>query len=363
MAFGLFKKKKEEESTKKSRYKNLKVKEIVPVAKDAVNVIFEKPEEFDYQPGQFITVIENINGQKLRRAYSLCTAPDLDDNPGITVKRVQNGSMSNHINDNFSVGKEVEIMEPMGLFTTEYDANNSRNVVLFGGGSGITPLYSILRTVLQKEPNSTVTLVYGNRSADYVIFKDELAQLNQENSNFNIIHILEEDPNNTSDYIGRPDSKMIVEICRKLDLKESSEIFVCGPQPMMDNVKEGLAAYKFPSEKIRLESFEAGVTSPQEIISDPNEVQQAEATIMLDDEKFAITIEKEKPILEQGLKQGLDMPYSCQSGLCTACRGKCIEGEVSVDKAEGLSESEIDEGYVLTCVGRALSDRVVIEIG
>jgi ring-1,2-phenylacetyl-CoA epoxidase subunit PaaE len=365
MAFGLFKKKKKNESTADNRFQKLKIREVRPVAKDAVNVIFEKPgEEWTYKPGQFITLVDQVNGEKLRRAYSLCTTPYLDEYPAVTVKRVEGGRMSNHVNDNFVAGSEVEVMEPMGMFTTEYDPSKARKAVFFGGGSGITPLYAIIRSILHQEPDSEVLLVYGNRSEEYIIFKDELKELANKYSNFSVKHILEDDANGVADYKGRPSTQSIDDMCKELGVDSSYEVYICGPQPMMDVVQGGLKSAGIPEENVRLESFEAGKTSPREIFeADDTGDGSASATIILDDEEFEITVEKGRPVLEQGLEQGLDMPYSCQSGLCTACRGKCIEGEITTDKAEGLSQDELEEGYVLLCVGLAKSDKVKVEIG
>ena len=180
MAFGFFKKKKKE-STTDSRYQNFTIREVVNIAEEAVNLVFEKPEgDFSYKPGQFLTLIKEIEGKKVRRAYSLCTTPFIDEYPAVTVKRVPGGIMSNYLNDHAKAGDVIEIMEPMGMFTTGYDASASRHVVFLGGGSGITPLYSILRSVLLKEPSSKVSLVYGNRSKDYIVFREALEQLKSE---------------------------------------------------------------------------------------------------------------------------------------------------------------------------------------
>ena len=366
MAFGLFKKKKKEKAND-SRYISLTIKEVRPVAKDAVNLIFKKPENgFSYEPGQFITLIQNVEGKKIRRAYSLCTSPFETDEPAVTVKRVKDGAMSNYINDTFQAGMEVEVMEPMGMFTTTYDETNARKAIFFGGGSGITPLFSLIKSILLKEKESHVTLVYGNRTEDFIIFKDELNELADTYDNFQLHHILEEDKQGIASYHGRPDAEMIKQILSDLGADNETEIYICGPQPMMDVVQEGIQKTGLSDDRVRVESFEAGKTSPSEIIAEEEHEEgsgNAEVTIVLDGETHSISIEKSRPILEQGLEQGLDMPYSCQSGLCTACRGKCLEGEVSVDKVEGLTQEELDEGYVLTCVGQALSDKVEIEIG
>jgi len=357
MAFSLFKKKK---GKKDSRYQTLTIKSVVRVAKDAVNLVFEKPEYFDYQPGQFITIIKEVNGKKIRRAYSLCTTPFEDENPAVTVKRVEGGAMSNHINDELKAGDQVEIMEPMGIFTTEYNESNERHAVFFGGGSGITPLMSILRSMLLKEPKSKVTLVYGNRSEEYIIFKELINELGDKYPDrFQAIHILE--GGGDTGYSGRPTEDMIIKICELVGCNDETEFYICGPEPMMNIVSTGLKSGGYNNDMIRMESFEAGKTSPTDIIDTEN--AESEVTIILEGEEYEITVKKNASILDTALNNNLDMPYSCQSGLCTACRGKCLEGNVSIDEAEGLSQEELDEGYVLTCIGKPISDRIKIEIG
>ncbi|MEM6642490.1 MAG: ferredoxin--NADP reductase [Bacteroidota bacterium] len=356
MAFSLFKKKKEK---KDDRYQTLTVREVVSIAKDAVNLVFEKPEQFEYKPGQFITIIKEIEGKKIRRAYSLCTTPYIDEWPAITVKRVENGIMSNHLNDAIVAGDEINIMNPMGMFTTPYQRDPKRKTVFFGGGSGITPLMAILRTILQEEPHSEVALVYGNRSEEFIIFKELIEELRDDNpERFEVVHILEE---GEAQYNGKPTEQMIMEICQALGVDENTECFICGPQPMMDLVSETLPKIGVSNEKVMMESFEAGKTSPDNITDQEN--ADSEALITLDGEEFELTMKRSISVLEAALDQGIDMPYSCQSGLCTACRGKCTEGKISTDEAEGLSEEELEEGYVLTCVGRPLSDRIKIEMG
>jgi ring-1,2-phenylacetyl-CoA epoxidase subunit PaaE len=368
MAFGFFKKKKKDNSND-SRYFDMKIKEVVNVAQDAVNVVFENPgDAFQYQPGQFITIIDTVNGEKLRRAYSLCTTPFLDQDPAVTVKRVPDGRMSNHINDNFKSGDVVQIMEPMGKFTTTYHNDNVRKAIFFGGGSGITPLISIIRSVLLKETFSKAVLVYGNRSEEFIIFKDELNALAQEyGSRFQVIHVLEEDPNGLTHHHGRPTTDMITDILQEIGFGDRAEYYICGPQPMMDVVKDGLIRADVDTNKIMMESFAAGVTSPEDLIDQPAETPKegvaSEVTILMDGEEFVVNVPAGKPILDAGLDENIDMPYSCQSGLCTACRGKCLEGEISLDGAEGLTEDEISNGYKLLCVGKALSAKVKVEIG
>lgn len=357
MAFGLFKKKKRKED---DRYLNLTIKEVVHIAKDAVNLVFEKPDKFEYQPGQFITIISEVNGKKIRRAYSLCSTPFEDENPAVTVKRVPDGAMSNYLNQEVKTGDVLQAMEPMGMFTTEYAASRSREAVFFGGGSGITPLISLVRSILHKEPESKVTLIYANRSDEYIIFKDLINQLvGSQSGRFKAVHVLE---SGEADYSGRLNSEMISEICSSSGCTDQTEFYICGPQPMMDVTFAGLEQAGYPKSQIRMESFEAGKTSPKEIIGEESN-EDREVTILLDGEEHTIPVKNGAAILDSALKADLDMPYSCQSGLCTACRGKCLEGEVSTDEAEGLSPEELDEGYVLTCVGKPLTPKVKVEIG
>ncbi len=363
MVFGLFKKKKE--SPKDSRYLTLTVREVVNIAKDSVNLIFEKPEgAFDYAPGQFITLIMTIDGKKIRRAYSLCTTPFEDEYPGVTVKRVPGGVMSNYINDRTRPGDQIEVMEPMGMFTAEYDEANEREAVFLGGGSGITPLISLIRSMLIREPKSKLLLVYGNRSKEYIAFYDQLNELiKSSQGRLRVTHILEEDKNGIADYTGRPTTGIIREIIEKCGFNEP-ECYICGPQPMMDTVLEGLKEVGVADHNIRMESFEAGKTAPNTVsVNGKSTTEMSEVTILMDGEEYVIEVNSDQNILEVGLDNDLDMPYSCQSGLCTACRGKCLEGEISLEDAEGISQEEIDEGYRLLCIGKPRSKKVVVEIG
>lgn len=362
MAFGLFKKKKEK--TEDGRYHQLVIQEVVPVAKDAVNLVFEAPDKgFDYRSGQFITLVDSVDGEKVRRAYSLCSVPGVDKNPIVTVKRVDGGRMSNHVNDNYAAGQTVEVMEPMGMFTIDFDASVSRKAVFIGGGSGITPLISLIRSMLKEEPKSEMTLIYGNRREEFIIFKDVLTDLEKNSEGrLKVIHILEEDEHGLAEIVGRPSVGMIQDLVTSKNLVDG-EFYICGPQPMMDVCVDGLKAAEVNESQIRMESFEAGVTSPKSEESASSSSENSRVTIVLDGVEEEVLVPMGAPILETALDAGLDMPYSCQSGLCTACRGQCLEGDVTTDDAEGLSQQEIEEGYRLLCIGKPASDKIKIEIG
>ncbi len=367
MAFGLFKRKKKVKNTK-DKYLNLTVKEVIKETDKAVSIVFDtNSTEMPYEAGQFLTLIETINGQKIRRAYSLCTSPFTDEFPAVTVKRVAGGAMSNHVNDTLLAGAQIEVMEPMGQFTTDYKSGRKRHLILFGGGSGITPLMAITKSVLFEEPQSIISLVYANESEQDIIFKDALAELQKRyEGRLNVVHVLNNPPehwNGKTGWMSTDKVKTIIDELPKLDAT-NTEFFTCGPGPMMDIVVEGLEAIGVPKDHIKLESFEAGKTSPKEIMGD--DVASGETRpvkIIIDDEEFSLSVPADKTILEQGLEQSVDMPYSCQSGLCTACRGKLISGKVKMIEYDGLSQSELDDDYVLCCQAHPETDDVVIEIG
>lgn len=371
MAFGLFKKKKEavSEAPKKSGYINLKIKEVVNEIDDAISIHFEQPATGDiqYQSGQFFTVIADINGKEQRRAYSLCSSPFVDANPAVTVKRVKGGLMSNYLNDNARAGQELRLMEPIGNFTTSFDSGNARHIVLFGGGSGITPLISIAKSALDQEPNTKVSLIYANQNIDSVIFRSVLDQMVAESNNrFTLLHVLENAPEGMECPTGWLTEQIIRESLDQLpqETAESTEYFMCGPGPMMDIVESSLAGLGIDKAQVHKESFTTALDSKEESSSEESdEIIAREVTIIYDDEEFKYIVEPGETILEKGLDEDIDLPFSCQSGLCTACRGKCVSGKVKMDEDEGLSEAEMDEGYVLPCVSHPLTDDVVIEIG
>ena len=351
MVFGLFKKDKKNKKVDE-RYVDLTIKEIVKITDDAVNLVFDTlDQDFSYQSGQFITLIDEVKGVKIRRAYSLCSAPNIDVHPAVTVKRVANGVMSNHINDTYQVGQGLRVMEAMGTFTTRFDGEKSRQLVLIGGGSGITPLYSIVKSALHLEPKTEVLLVYANKSSEDIIFKADLNKLSEQFQNFHWINILEqEDEITPADYLGRPTEAMLHTILEQSNVSAQTHYFICGPDPMMKIIQSGLDQFGVLPKQIQIERFVGKHLG--ENLKGSNEVN---VSILLDGTTHELIIDGDQPILDQALMAGIDMPYSCKSGFCTACRGKVLSGKVDIKDADGLSEEEIAEGFALLCVGRALT--------
>jgi ring-1,2-phenylacetyl-CoA epoxidase subunit PaaE len=334
--------------------------------KDAISVVFEHPKNrINYKAGQFLTLIVPVQGKEVRRAYSLCSSPFADTDLAVTVKRVDQGLMSNWLADNLKVGDVLKVMEPMGQFTTEFDQKRKRHLVMFAGGSGITPMMSIIKSILLQEPQSIVSLIYCNRDIDSIIFKSTLEGLETKyEGRLHVIHILDNAPMNWQGYSGLLNHDMLTRLFERIpDWGNETTYLMCGPEGMMKNVESLLALRTIPSSKIFKESFVQGTIDKDSKKEGESGLVAREVTIRYDGQEYKVKVEPQNTILQTALDQGIDLPYSCQSGLCTACRGKALSGKVKLDEEEGLSQSERAEGYVLTCVGHPLTDDVVIEIG
>lgn len=382
MPFGLFKRKKKDEvsaeesakspvSSSAVTYRQIKVKEVVRETPDAISIVFDNPAEgkIPYQAGQFFTLIPVVNGKKVRRAYSVCTSPYTDDYPAVTVKKVEGGIVSTFLNEHLKAGDELEIMDPMGNFKVE-PSGQARHLILLGGGSGITPLMSITKTILSQEEDSRVSLLYANRNSSSIIFRQQLDELKQQYGNrFTLVHMLDEGAGEISALAGPPSEEALLNWLKELPRTEELPVsyWVCGPEGMMANSLKVLEALNIPAEQVHKESFLPGAPESQasQTVANAESAgdQSYEVKVIVDGDEHTFVVEPGKTILETALELDIDLPYSCQSGLCTACRGKCISGKVRLEESEGLSEEELAENYVLTCVGHPQSENVVIEIG
>jgi ring-1,2-phenylacetyl-CoA epoxidase subunit PaaE len=341
------------------QFHNLSINKVVKETKDATSIYLTIPEElksaYDYIPGQYLTFEAEINGEKVRRAYSLCTSPFTDSVPAITVKKVDGGRMSNYLNDSINENDSLMVMVPNGKFTLNIDSNAQNHYVLFGGGSGITPLMSITKSVLEKEAGSRVTLIYCNRDEDSVIFKDQLTRLEQEYSGrLNIHHSYDTAPAGWDGLSGYLTSNKIAEI---LSTKiggafyRMCHYYICGPAPLMDVVTSGLKASGVADSNVNTEYFTAPTSSEpkEEVEADEDFDGTATVKVAVYGEEHTIECDEHKNILDAAIDADLDPPYSCTVGVCTTCRAKVVKGKVAMKEREGLSDAEIEEGYVLTC--------------
>lgn len=344
----------------------LQVKEVVNETPDCVTIYFWHPlsEQIKYKAGQFISVIVPIDGKKVRRSYSMSTSPHTDTSIGITVKRVLGGLVSNYLNDRVKVGDFLEVVEPLGNFYVETDAENSRHLVLFTAGSGITPMLSIMKSILKMEAKSRVTLVYGNRTEESIIFKDKIEELEYTYRNRLIVHHIISRPSDLwVGQIGRISQGISIRFMKDSYTDFTKDNFyLCGPEGMMEDVIKGLNIYDVSKSQIHRENFHAPMLDEIHVEENDNSLKAQIVKIIYDGDEYEFEVKPHQSILEAALDLDIDLPYSCQAGMCTACMGKCVEGKVKMDEEEGLTEKEIQQGYILTCVSHPLTAGVVVEM-
>ncbi|TAE37660.1 MAG: ferredoxin--NADP reductase [Runella slithyformis] len=351
------------------KYFHLKVKEVVRETPDAVTIHFWQPlsEQIKYQPGQFLTLLSNIDGQKVRRSYSMSSSPHTDAAPAVTVKRVTGGLVSNWLNDNVKEGDFLEVMEPMGQFTAQADARNSRTVVLIGAGSGITPLMAIAKSILKIESESRVVLLYGNRDEESIIFKQQLQALAAQFGNRMLVkHTLSQPINGWAGHTGRLNKTQILRLLEEVEAFSpvTSDYYLCGPDGLMEEAQRALAILEVKPSRIHKESFVSTPTQGEVTANDEDEdnLKTQEVTVLYEGTEYKFEVAPHQTILEAALDLDIDLPYSCQAGMCTACMAKCTSGRIKLDEEDGLTDTELKAGFILTCVAHPLSKDVVIEV-
>lgn len=352
-----------------ARFHTLKVKDIRRETADAVSVAFDIPlqiqHEFQYKQGQYITLKLNVNGEELRRSYSICTSPYSEKELRVAVKEVSGGRASTLINRNWKVGDSVEVMTPMGNFTSVLSGNNKKHYVLFAGGSGVTPMMSILKSVLYIEKQSNITLIYANRDEDSVIFKSEIEKLAAENADkLKVVNVYDNPKTQVNDLQkGLLTPEKVVAIIENYGGVNADEYFICGPGPMMENIKQALDGLKISKEKIHIEYFSAvadavakaeGAATGASVNSEITVIQYGfETQMKLNTEGLSI--------LDAAIEAGVDAPFSCKGAVCCTCRAKVIEGKVKMDANFALTDAEVEEGFILTCQAHPLTEKVVID--
>jgi ring-1,2-phenylacetyl-CoA epoxidase subunit PaaE len=339
-------------------FHTLKIAEVVPETYDAKSIRFEVPQDlaatFAFKPGQHLTLKADIQGEDIRRNYSLCVAPE-EGQLKVTVKRIAGGVFSNWANDNLRPGDQMEVMPPHGSFTWDFDPAASNHYVGFAGGSGITPVISLLKTSLTTEPQSRFTLFYGNRDSSSVIFLEELSKLkNRFMNRLQVHHFLAEEAEDIELFNGMLDRvKCDLILGSLVEPEDIAAFFICGPGPMMDAAEEALEAVGVPHERIFVERFTAG--RPSEALAAQMQALQSQAQgltmlVTLDGRKRRVPFSAEAGnILDSARAAGMPAPYACKAGVCATCRARVVSGEVEMAARYGLSDQEIASGYVLTC--------------
>ena len=349
-----------------ARFHDLTVLDVTKTIRDAVVVTLraDTPEAFDFTQGQYLTFRRDFEGEELRRSYSICAGKD-EGVLKVGIKRVDGGTFSTWANEDLQPGDTLQAMPPMGNFFTEIEPDQDKHYLGFAGGSGITPVLSILKTTLAQEPKSQFTLVYANRGVNTIMFRDELEDLkNEYMGRLNVIHVLESDAQDIELFQGRIDA----EKCNALfdhwiDIKGVTTAFICGPEPMMLAIAGSLKDHGLSDEQIKFELFASGQPgrAKQRAASraEAAGATQTDAKVTLDGESRSFKMPKDVSLLEAAIANKVDAPFACKAGVCSTCKAKVLEGEVEMLTNHALEDYEVDQGYVLTCQCYPLSDTVV----
>lgn len=338
----------------------LAIQSIRKETEDTITIRFKQPSlrKIKYLAGQYITLILRINGRKYARAYSFSSAPSVDVTLDVTVKRVPRGVVSNYINDELKVGDVVEVLEPMGDFTYGI-INTTQTIFLWGVGSGITPLFSLTKEILNTQPNTKIHLVYGNKCKKSIIFLDELFRLNQKfQSNFKLTRFFSQDEflDENEGFRGRISSEFVTNLIGKQKNSKESIHFICGPKGLKDTIQSCLIDSEVPTSSIFVEEFEL-VIDPKDL----EDVKDSKVTVFFQGEQSEIFVPKGKSILDVALDNDIELPYSCQTGNCSSCKGKLKEGQL---KMLGLTKERGDlaQDEFLLCCSYPLVSEVNIEV-
>ncbi len=347
----------------------LRVAEIVPETAEANSIRFEIPEElrerFAFRAGQHLTLRATLAGEEVRRNYSLCTAPAEGDWM-VTVKRIGGGLFSNWVGDQLKPGDMVDVMPPHGSFTTEFSSGDRRRLVGIAGGSGITPVMSLIRTLLREEPHSRFTLLYGNRDSSSVIFLEALAALKDKYlARLEVYHFLDAEDQDIELFNGMLTRERLDEALPALvpDAAEVDGWFICGPGPMMDAAEGALLDGAIPKERIHIERFTADRPAgavAREMAELQTRAEGVTVAVTLDGRTRRVPFTAGN-ILDSARASGLPAPFACKAGVCATCRAKVTSGKVEMAVHYGLTDEEVADGYVLTCQSVPLGDGVAVD--
>ena len=350
-------------------FHSLKVKDISKCTDDCAIITLDVPESlfdiFAYKQGQYLTLETKINGEDVRRSYSLCSSP-LDKEWKIGVKKIENGKFSSFANDTLLVGDTLDVMPPNGQFFVELNPDVQNNYIAFAAGSGITPILSIIATHLRAEPKSTFKLFYVNKTVGSIILKEELESLkNQFMDRFEVFYFLTKQKRNIAFLNGRMDEAKLDIIFNSIcDVEKVDHFFSCGPEPMILMIRDYLLGKQVDKSKIHFELFNTSGAQSQNRDELKKEFKGkiADVTILEGGKTFNFKMEQgSNNILDEALNNSADLPFACKGGVCATCKAKVLEGEVNMEVHYGLEDDELENGYVLTCQCIPVSEKVVVD--
>ncbi|MGY0391289.1 2Fe-2S iron-sulfur cluster-binding protein [Bizionia sp. KMM 8389] len=335
-----------------SHFHTLSVKELHKETDKSVTISFEVPTDlksvFKFQAGQYITLKTSLNGEELRRDYSLCSSPKSGELK-VAVKEVTNGKFSAYANNDLKVGDTLEVAPPKGRFVFEPNDKKTKNIGLFAAGSGITPVLSIVKCALEEEVNSKVILVYGNKTPQDTMFLNELLDLQHNHKDRFTIQFVFSQADETDAIFGRIEKSTVNYVMKNKHKDiEVDAFYLCGPEAMIHTVKDVLTEHNIQEDRIHFELFKAAKPTENtaaEIVANG----QTKITVVVDDEETTFEMNQKQTVLEAALDEDLDAPYSCQGGICSSCLARITEGEATMRQNNILTDSEVAEGLILTC--------------
>jgi len=353
-----------------ARFHPLTVTDIQKTIRDAVVVTLAPAsgaaETFDFTQGQYLTFRRNFDGDELRRSYSICAGKG-EGALKVGIKRVDGGAFSTWANEDLKIGDQLEAMPPMGNFHAPLAPEQARHYLGFAGGSGITPVLSILKTILSQEPQSSFTLVYANKAVSTIMFREELEDLkNQYLGRLNVIHILEADGQDIDLFTGLVTEQKCADLFQRwIDITSVDLAFICGPEPMMLGIAKALRTHGLDDDQIKFELFASGQPgrARKRVVSKSAASAKSEtrATVTLDGTGYTFDMAKDVSILEAAIENTMDAPFACKAGVCSTCRCKVLEGDVEMVQNHALEDYEVEQGYVLSCQSYPLTDTVVVD--
>jgi ring-1,2-phenylacetyl-CoA epoxidase subunit PaaE len=357
-------------TTAAPRFHRLRVADLKRETRDAVSIAFDVPKElrllYNFAAGQYLTLRTNLGDEEVRRSYSICSGPD-DGELRIAVKQVEGGAFSTWVNTSLHPGDELDVMTPAGRFGVAHVASEARVHVGFAAGSGITPILSIIRGVLSREPLSQFFLFYGNRTGGEMLFREQLEELKDRFiGRLSIFHVLSKEEQDIPILNGRLDGDKVRVLLRHIiPAEQIDHIFVCGPTGMSDDIDATLRGLGVPEDRIHVERFVSslgGKPRPRPVPSAIEaETAHRTASLIVDGNRRDVKVAEGEAVLDAALRAGLDLPYACKGGMCSTCRARVVEGSVAMDVNYSLEPWELKAGFVLTCQAHLTSEHVVID--
>jgi ring-1,2-phenylacetyl-CoA epoxidase subunit PaaE len=350
------------------RFHRLAVNDLRRETADAVSMTFAIPSElagdYSFLPGQYLTLRTTMDGEEVRRSYSICSGPD-DGELRIAVKKVDGGAFSSWAADELKSGDELEVMTPTGRFGVAHAPDQARLYVGFAAGSGITPILSIIKGVLAREPKSRFFLFYGNRTTEGMLFLEELEELKDRFlERLSLFHVISGEEQDIPILHGRLDGDKVKVLLRSLvPASHVDHVFICGPMGMSEDIEATCRAIGIADEKIHVERFVSefgGKPRPKAVVA-PGTPPKAMASLIIDGKRREVPVAEGEAILDAALRAGMDLPFACKGGMCSTCRAKLVEGEAQMEVNYSLEPWELKAGFILTCQARPCSEKVVVD--